>query len=199
MSALAQPDRMSEEEYLAFERAAEFRHEFIDGEIYAMTGASEKHVDITYNLTGMLYGALRGSPCRALGNDMRVRISQNRNYTYPDISVVCGERQLVEDEPIMTLLNPTVIIEVLSPSTEAYDRGKKFQEYRTIDSLQDYVLVSQDQAHVDVFSRREDNTWLLTSADGLTDTLQLPALNVSLPMAEVYEQVSFDSIETQDE
>ncbi len=199
MSALPHPGHLTEDEYLALERESDLRHEYMDGEIYAMSGASESHIQITGNAFSGLHTRLRNSGCTVYMADMRVRISQNRNYTYPDISIVCGERQLVEGEPIATLLNPTVIIEVLSPSTEGYDRGKKFQEYRTLSSLQDYVLVSQDQAHVDVFSRAENNTWLLQSAEGLDAALRIPALDVALPLAEVYEQVTFEPEETEEQ
>ncbi len=191
MWALPLDNRISEQDYLALERDADVKHEYVDGHIYAMVGASENHIALTGTLHFLLYAKLRDRPCSVYVSDLRVQVSETHNYLYPDVAVVCGERQFVKDETIATLQNPTTIIEVLSPSTEAYDRGKKFHEYQHINSLQDYVLVSQTEPRIERFSRSNDNTWLLTTADGLNATLALSSLDVSLALSEVYEQVMF--------
>lgn len=185
-----QKQRWTPETYLAFERASEEKHEFIDGSVYAMTGASENHNLINTNITAELVIQLRKRPCKVYANDMRVRIP-GYNYVYPDIAIVCGEAQL-EDDQLDTLLNPTVIIEVLSPSTEQYDRGKKFEHYRALESLQEYLLVSQEQAHIERFTRQEAG-WLLTEAKGLEATLDLLAIGCVLALADVYDKVNFEA------
>ena len=187
---------LTAEEYLAIERAAEFKSEFINGEMYAMSGASLPHSLITANVIGELRLRLRSGPCRAYTNDLRVNVSTTGLYTYPDIIVVCGEARLASDGHNDTLLNPAVLVEVLSPSTEAYDRGAKFAHYQRIESLREYVLVAQDQPRVERFARRPEagpNEWLLTVATGLDADISLPALGVVLPLAEIYEGVQFAS------
>jgi len=192
MSALPQqtPVVMTEAEYLAFERASELKHEFIQGEVFAMTGASEAHNLISVNLITTLKTQLRGRPCKIYPGDMRLKVEASGLYTYPDISVVCGEAQFV-DEEFDTLTNPTLLIEVLSPSTEGYDRGKKFQEYRKLASLREYLLVSQDSARIERFLLQETDLWELTDAIGLDAVIELPSIDCTLALAEVYEQVTF--------
>ena len=193
MAALAQDVQvMSEAEYLAFERASETKHEYINGRVYAMGGASEKHNLICTNTIGSFYSQLRGTPCRVYMSDMRVQVNKTGLYTYPDISVVCGESQLADDV-FDTLLNPVVVIEVLSPSTEAYDRGQKFQHYRQLNSLQEYVLIAQDQPRIERFLRQPDGQWILGDAPGLEASLELPSIGCTLPLADVYEKVSFEA------
>lgn len=189
MFALPQDDHLTEAEYLALERESDIRHEYIDGCALAMTGASEAHIDIVSSLHFLLYGALRKRPCKVYQLDMRVKVAQT--YTYPDITVICGERHFMPDEPVATLLNPTLLIEVLSPSTEATDRGKKFHAYQKIASLQDYVLVSQNAPRIECFSRGQDDAWILTTAAGLDASVTLPAIDITLALREVYEQVDF--------
>lgn len=193
MSALPQPDTeyLTEEEYLALERESEIKHEYIDGEIYAMPGGSEPHILIGVNLTRELSNRLRKSGCITYNSEMRVRINPTRNYTYPDVTVVCGQRELADDESIATLLNPTLIIEVLSPSTEAYDRGKKFQEYRKLDSLKEYVLVAQDEARIERFTRNADDTWVLSTVEGVEAHFRLSSIDVKLALEDVFEGVVF--------
>jgi Uma2 family endonuclease len=183
------PTRMTEEEYLAFERASDIKHEYLNGEIFAMSGASENHNLICLYTGAALASALRGKPCRAYPSDMRVKAG--RLYTYPDLLIVCGQSQLADDK-IDTLLNPVVIIEVLSPSTEIYDRGKKFQHYREIESLREYILVSQDNPHVEHFRRQEDNAWLYTDTSGLEAHITLESVGCTLALADMYEQVTFE-------
>lgn len=185
-----QKQRWTRESYLAFDRASDEKHEFIDGNVCAMTGASENHNLINVNITIALGIQFRGRPCKLYANDMRVRLPSH-NYVYPDIAVVCGEAQL-EDEHLDTLLNPTVIIEVLSPSTESYDRGKKFEHYRALESLQEYLLVSQEQAHIERYIRQEDG-WLLTEAKGMEASIELSSIGCALTLADVYDKVTFDT------
>lgn len=184
-----QKQRWTRESYLAFDRASDEKHEFIDGNVCAMTGASENHNLINVNITIALGIQFRGRPCKLYANDMRVRLPSH-NYVYPDIAVVCGEAQL-EDEHLDTLLNPTVIIEVLSPSTETYDRGKKFEHYRALESLQEYLLVSQEQAHIERYIRQEDG-WLLTEAKGMEASIELSSIGCALTLADVYDKVTFN-------
>jgi Uma2 family endonuclease len=189
MSVVLKP-RYTPEQYLDIERAADYKSEYFDGEIFAMAGASEEHNTITFNLSGALVPQLRGTGCRGYAGDMRVKVDASGLYTYPDVVVVCGERHFTDDH-LDTLTNPTLIIEVLSPSTEGYDRGQKFANYRRIPSLETYVLVAQERAHIEKFERRPDGQWLLSEASDLTGTLPLPSIGCTLVLAEVYDNVSF--------
>jgi Uma2 family endonuclease len=178
------------EEYLALERDSETKHEYFDGEIFAMVGATEPHVWIVSNLVFRLMGQLRDRPCKVYASDMRVKVSATGLYTYPDLAIVCGEREF-EDDRRDTLLNPQVIIEVLSPSTEAYDRGKKFGHYRRIESLAEYLLVAQDTPRVERYLRQPDGDWLLHEAARMEDTVSLPTIQCELRLADVYDGVEF--------
>ena len=181
--------KVTAEEYLALDRAAEFRSEFLDGEIIAMSGGSARHSKLQVNLTLELETALRGTPCQTFSADLRVRVSP-RMYTYPDLTVVCG-KPVLADERQDILLNPTVIVEVLSPSTEHYDRGVKFQCYRGIESLRDYILVAQDQIRIEQYTRGEANTWTLRDYHDIRETLLIESVRVSLPLASIYERIDF--------
>jgi Uma2 family endonuclease len=183
---------LSEEEYLRLERESEVRHEYLAGEIFAMVGASRAHNLIAGNTYARLHAQLRKRPCEIYNNDMRVRVPVAKLYTYPDIIVTCGDSQFA-DEEFDTLLNPTTIIEVLSPSTESYDRGKKFQYYRTIRSLKEYLLVTQDAYHIDQFVRQGEINWLLTEHDGPTATVHLASIDCTLALANLYEKVDIPS------
>lgn len=176
------------EDYLKFERLSQEKHEYFNGEIFAMTGASEKHNLIAMSTSASLYAQLRKSPCKVYPSDMRVKIP--RSYTYPDVSVVCDTPKF-EDKEFDTLLNPTVIIEVLSPSTEAYDRGGKFQSYRTLSSLQEYLLISQDSVRIEHYVRR-DHEWVFSDTTSLESVVMLPSINCSLALSDVYEKVTFE-------
>lgn len=190
MAVAAKPS-WTPNEYLAMERTSEEKHEYLDGEIYSMSGASRKHNLVMANALASLHSQLRQSPCVVFPSDMRVKVNA-RMYTYPDISVVCAPPEF--EETIQdTLLNPTLIIEVLSPSTESYDRGRKFQHYRTLPSLQEYLLISQDAARAEQYVRQPDNTWLLSDAVGLEASLELRSIYCRLSLADVYEKVSFES------
>ncbi len=177
--------KVSAEEYLALDRAAEFRSEFLDGEMVAMSGGSMRHSRLKMNLAGEIHAALRGTSWQAFNSDLRVRVS-SRIYTYPDLSIVCGE-PLPADERQDILLNPTVIVEVLSPSTEHYDRGVKLQYYRAIQSLRDYILVAQDQVRIEQYTRGEANTWTLREYQTASEALLIESVGISVPVARIYE------------
>ena len=180
---------MTPEAYLAFERAQfDARHEFLHGDIMAMAGASRWHNRIVTNLVVSLSNQLRGRPCDVFSSDMRVKIPATGLYTYPDVIASCDDPQF-EDDVLDTLLNPTVIIEVLSPSTEAYDRGAKFAHYRNIDAMQLYLLVAQEKPQIEIFRRQESGDWLFSVIEGLGGRVNLDAVNCELALAEVYERV----------
>ena len=160
MCAIPESLRMTEPEYLEFERENESKHEYFCGEVFAMARASANHTLICSYVASALIVALGDKPCAVYQNDMRVKVSATGLFTYPDVSVVCGDPQFADDI-FDTLLNPIVLIEVLSPSTEAHDRGKKFQDYRQIPSLQEYLLISQDSARIERYLRQNDKTWIL--------------------------------------
>jgi len=177
------------EEYLALERAAETKSEYFDGRIFAMSGATEDHNLIAGNVFAEIRGQLKGRPCRAYMADMRVKVSETGLYTYPDVMALCGER-LLADGRRDTLLNPGAIIEVLSPSTEAYDRGEKFAHYRRLESLTDYVLIAQDKARVEHYVRQGEQ-WVLTSIDSLDGTLHLASIGCEVALRDIYAMVEF--------
>jgi Uma2 family endonuclease len=183
--------KVTAEEYLALDRAAEFRSEFLDGEIIAMSGGSPRHSELKINLVAEVHAALRGTSCRAFDSDLRVRVS-SRMYTYPDLTVVCGKLMLADERRDM-LLNPTAIFEVLSPSTEYYDRIVKFQHYRGIESLQDYILVAQDQIRIEQYTRGDANTWTIHDYLHAGDVLRIASIGVSLPLAAIYERIEFSA------
>lgn len=189
MSALPKP-YYSPEEYLELERAADFKSEYVAGEIFAMAGASEEHIMITDNVTTALVTQLRGGPCRPFSIDMRVSLGLSDMYVYPDVLVVRGERQYAGDRRDI-LLNPTLIVEVLSPTTEAFDRGHKSAAYRQLDSLLEYVLIAQDRPHVELYTRQPDGRWLLSEVDGLEAMIELQSVGCHLALAEVYDGVVF--------
>jgi Uma2 family endonuclease len=181
--------RFTPEEYLALERQAEYKSEYLDGQIYAMTGASRQHNRIVLNAGAALHGRLRGGPCEAFVNDMRVKVSPTGLYTYPDIAVVCGEARF-EDRELDTLLNPAVVFEVLSDSTEKYDRGEKFVHYRRQESLAEYVLVAQSRIRVEHF-QREGDRWMLSEVNGPDSTLRLNTVGCEISLRDLYERVEF--------
>jgi Uma2 family endonuclease len=191
MSAVLTQTHYTAEEYLALERSASYKSEFHDGQIYAMTGASRKHNLITINIARELSLQLKKRPCEAYINDMRVKAAQARSYHYPDIVVVCDAPQF-EDAFVDTLLNPTLLVEVLSPSTEAYDRGGKFSHYRKIATLREYLLVSQDEAIIERYIRQGD-VWILTEALGLEASMPLESIGCVLDLREVYDKVLDDA------
>jgi len=189
MSALQQPF-YTPEQYLEIERKAEYKSEYYAGQMFAMAGASREHNLITGNIVGELRSLLRGEPCETYPSDMKVLVSASGLYTYPDVSVACGEPQFLDRQGDV-LLNPLVIVEVLSDSTEAYDRGAKFALYQRVESLQEYVLVSQDKARVERYVRQPGGRWLYSRADGLEVEVPLEALGCCLLLSEVYDRIMF--------
>ena len=185
----AEPQReWTAEEYLAYERASEVKHEYSDGELFAMSGASRAHGRIAWNLGGALYPQLEQASCEGFTAEMRVRIPGSDRYTYPDLVVVCGEPEF-EDAELDTLVNPTLVVEILSPSTEDYDRGRKLFHYRSIPSLQAVLLVSQEEVHVELYERQPDGRWVLSEADDADQSVDLPAIGARLALADVYRRV----------
>ena len=183
--------RYTAAEYLELERQAEYKSEFVDGEIFAFAGASEAHNLIATNCIAELRGQLKETPCKLYPSDMRVQLARSTRYTYPDITVVCGEAEFI-DEKRDTLTNPTLVIEILSPSTEGYDRGEKFESYRQLSSLQTYVLVAQGRPFVEVFERQAGERWLLAEHRGLDSSIPLPSVGCELQLAEVYDRIDFE-------
>lgn len=190
--AILTKTRISPEEYLATERRAETKSEYLDGEVFAMTGVTRRHSLVTTNLVRELSQKLIDRPCEVHANDLRVLIPATGLYTYPDVTVVCGEPRF-EDHEVDTLLNPILIVEVLSPTTEAYDRGKKFEHYGTIESLAEYVLVSQAAPRVEQFVRQDGGHWLFTATSGLDAKVLLPSIGCEVALAEIYHKVPFGS------
>ena len=190
----------TEEEYLEFERASEEKHEWLDGQIYqvwAMAGASPEHSLITANITAELVLQLRGKKCRAFSSDMKVRSSEMKAklgsaglYSYPDLTIVCGEPEY-HDKFRDVLINPQVIIEVLSPATEGFDRGKKFHRFQFNSSLTDYILIAQDEPRIEHYVRQSDNRWLLTVTTGLESEASIASIECTLPLSDVYDRVTF--------
>jgi len=182
--------RLTESEYLALERAAPFRSEYFDGEMFAMAGGSPMHSLIAANLIGEFRNKLKGGPCKAYTGDLRLKVEATGLLTYPDVSVVCGPLQFASGTDD-TVVNPTLLIEVLSDSTEAYDRGEKFQHYRQMPSLKEYLLVSQRLPRIEQYGRRPNAEWALRVAEGKDAKLTLPALEITLELNEVFAGVDF--------
>lgn len=185
----AEPNRLSVQEYLRLERLAETKSEYLDGQMLAMTGASRRHNLIVANLMRDLGNQLKHRPCELFPSDMRVRIPSANVYAYPDVSAVCGE-PLFEDSEADTLLNPTFILEVLSPSTEAFGRGRKRLWYQSLNSLSEILLISQDEPVIEQFVRQGD-AWIFRTAEGLEAVLALPSIQAELALSDVYHKVSF--------
>ena len=182
------PQMLTPAEYLVRERAAAYRSEYVDGRMVLMTGGSLAHVAITTNISATLHEALRGGPCKPLQNDMRVRVAEGSFYTYPDVVVACEPVEL-EDSHKDTLLNPVVIVEVLSPSTARFDRGEKRRRYEGIANLRHYIVVEQDRPLVE-HHRRAGDRWSVEVVEGLTGVVELSAIDVALRLDRVYEGVA---------
>jgi Uma2 family endonuclease len=173
------------EEYLQMERASEMKHEYYQGEIFAMAGASNRHITISSNLIAELHPRLKTSPCFPYGSDMRIHIPENTLFTYPDISIICGEIKTF-DKDIDTALQPTILIEILSKSTRNYDLGGKFKLYRDIPTLKEYMLVDSEKIGVEIFRINEHNHWELEEYKDLQEIVTLPAIGVSVSMEDIY-------------
>lgn len=190
---LRQEEYATPAEYLAFDSASEIRNEYIAGEIVAMTGASREHNLINSNVNGELRSQLRGKPCETYSNDMRVE-TKAPDYYYPDTVIVCGKPEIIKREGVDTLLNPTAVIEVLSKGTEAKDRGDKFFEYRSILSIKDYILISQDKMRVEHYTRQPNDEWILhhdvTEPEG---KIIIESIGCELRLSDIYERVEFSA------
>lgn len=179
---------LTPQEYLAFERQANTKNEYYGGEVFALAGASKNHSAIVPNIAYLLVGQLKGRPCTVYSSDMRVKVSATGLYTYPDVAVVCGQPRF-DDEQEDTLLNPTVIVAVLSKSTEAYDRGDKFAHYRALESLTDYLLVAQDFPNIEHYTREADGSWRFSESRGLDQVTVIDSIHCHLGLSDVYDKV----------
>lgn len=187
--ALRQKTLFSPEEYLKFERAAEVRHEYLDGEIYEMAGESLAHSQICINIAGEMRQRLKGAKCQALSPNMKVRAETKGLFAYPDLSILCGDPEFHDDKKDV-LLNPKVIVEVLSPSTQRYDQTKKFYRYRKeIPSLTDYILIYQDIAFIEHHEKMPDERWAFNVVEGLDGIFTIPSIGCEIEMSEIYDRV----------
>jgi Uma2 family endonuclease len=182
---------VSPEEYLRLERQSEYKSEYVNGEVFAMTGASHKHNLVAGNIFGELRQQLKGRQCEAYVGDMRVKVTATGLYTYPDVVVVCGEPKF-EDEYVDTLLNPTLLVEVLSQSTERYDRIAKSSYYRTLDSLAEHLLVAQDEVRLEQYVKQANGQWLLFECSSIDAAIELESIGCTLALRDVYDKVSLD-------
>lgn len=181
---------ISPEEYLEQERKATEKHEYYQGEVFAMSGTSLEHVIISRNVMIELGNKLKGRSCQPFGSDLRMHIPPNTLYTYPDLSIICGKPELT-DEHFDTATNPTVLIEILSPSTRNYDMGIKFKLYRDIPTLKEYILVDSENVYVEKHTRQADNSWLLSEIKNAGDILKIESIQVTLALSDIYEGISF--------
>ncbi|MFL6466252.1 MAG: Uma2 family endonuclease [Bryobacteraceae bacterium] len=188
----SQPKRfLTAQEYLTLERQAEYKSEYMDGEVFAMSGVRENHALLVINLTRELSNMLRRGPCRVYGSDMRVCVSPTGRYTYPDLSITCEKPQFLDDT-LDTLLNPTLLIEVLSPTTKDYDRGGKFVAYRTIASFREYFTIDPDRIFIEQWVRQDDGRWILSEHTAVSRPLRFESLGVEVRIADLYEGVTLD-------
>lgn len=179
--------KFTPEEYFAWEEQQLERHEYIDGEVYAMSGGTQNHSDIAMNFGFMLKSYLRGSGCKTFNSDLRIKIFESNKYTYPDLSVTCDDRDKTTPQYIT---HPCLIVEVLSPSTEAYDRGNKFKLYRKNPSLRDYVLVESDRMAIDLYRKDEAGNWYILNYEA-GDSIELKSINLACAIEQVYEDIEF--------
>ncbi len=198
MATVLTPERLiTVEEYFELEVHSDRKHEFYGGRVSVMTGGSDNHIDICWNLSGLLHVLLKNKPFKGFGNDMRVEVVPNKFYCYPDFSVASNPPQRKKKRGTSILLNPVLIIEVLSPSTEAVDRGEKFTQYTKMPSLQEYLLVSQDRPQVERWFRDAQGQWNIVVTAGLDSSLTLESIQCTLPMKEIYNDVSLTPPETE--
>ncbi|MGH9941161.1 MAG: Uma2 family endonuclease [Pyrinomonadaceae bacterium] len=184
---------MSAEEYLSIERKAEHKSEYVDGLMYAMAGGSERHNLIAANIIISIGVQLRNRPCRVYPSDLKVRVPNSKRFFYPDVSVVCGETRFADDERDV-ILNPILIVEILSDSTAAYDRGVKFLSYQQIESLQEYLLVSQDEVMAEHYVRQNNDAWIYTKAIGLAETIILPSIECEAALKDIYDKTTLSPV-----
>jgi len=182
---------ISPEQYLEMERASETKHEYYKGEVFAMSGASREHNILAKNLNTLILPFLKGKSCDMFGSDLRIHIPENTFYTYPDFSIICGEWVTTDNEKD-TVTNPSVIIELLSKSTRDYDRGTKFNMYRSIKTLNEYILVDTLSVSVELFTRQKEGKWVLSEYKNLPDSFHISTIELTLSLKEIYEDVHFD-------
>lgn len=183
----------SVENYLDFERVQTERHEFLDGNVYAMAGESPNHSTICFNLYGIVHSQLRGKGCRGFSPNMKIATNEKGLYSYPDLAIVCGSPTFYDDKKDV-ITNPTVIFEVLSPSTENYDRGEKYLRYTNqIASLENYILISQDRPFVEIFSKNENGNWEKTEIEGFENSFYLDSIECEVSLSELYYLVDFSA------
>jgi len=190
MALPKQPDSLAVADYLKLDRESDVRHEYLLGQVYAMAGANERHNQISAALGFLLYGQLLDKSCQMFQNDMKVQVSESI-FFYPDTLVVCGSPNY-KTEIRDILLNPTVIIEILSASTQDYDRGRKFKHYRTLKSLTDYLLIAQDQYLIEHHQRQTNATWLLTEYSQIDSVVEIESIDCALKLQAIYRDISFD-------
>ncbi|MGH9944795.1 MAG: Uma2 family endonuclease [Pyrinomonadaceae bacterium] len=183
--------RYTLEEYFELERASEVKYEYWDGEVYAMSGASPEHEEVFGNVFTFLRNQLRGRPCHVFSSNLRVKVPVAPPYRYPDLTALCGQPQYEEIGGVRVLTNPALIVEILSPSTEACDRGDKFTQYKSIPSFGEYLLIAQHRPHTSHYVKQPSGAWSYEEANDISATLLLPTLDCSLPLSEVYQGVEF--------
>ncbi len=186
-----QPQYLTPEEYLEIERKAEYKSEYIKGTMVAMSGASLAHDQITFAARRALAEQMSGGPCNTFGSDVRIAARAGEAYFYPDVSVCCDKADLADGQAD-TVLNPVLIVEVLSPSTEAYDRGRKFSFYKMIGSVREYLLIGSQSMTADLYTRQAEGRWLLTSFSNLADVIELQSVGCRLEMAKLYEKAALE-------
>lgn len=183
---------VSQEEYLEMERTSEMKHEYYKGEVFAMSGASLRHNIITKNLNTLILPFLKRKKCDMFGSDLRIHIPENTLYTYPDLTIVCDKPEL-SDEKEDSIINPSAILEILSKSTKNYDRGNKFNLYRSIDTLKEYILIDSTEISVEIFTKQDDKKWNLTEFKQLSDSFVISTIGLTLQLTDVYEEVNIES------
>ncbi len=188
MAVQLKPRTFSPKEYLALERSAAFKSEYLHGQIFAMAGGSRERSAITANVTGEMTQQLKGTPCQAHSSDLKVRTSIEGLYAYPDLSIICGKPSFHDDQRDV-VLNPIALVEVLSPSTESYDRGTKWVAYQQIETLRDYVMIFQTEPRIDLYSRPDKGDWVLSTHNGLDAAVEIPSIDCSLRLSEVYHRI----------
>jgi Uma2 family endonuclease len=189
--AVPKYNHVTPERYLEMERASEEKHEYYKGEVFAMSGASLRHNIIAKNFNGILIPFLKGQSCDIFGSDLRIHIPENSLFTYPDFSIICGEPKTTDKEKD-TVINPSVLVEILSKSTKDYDRGTKFSLYRSIKTLKEYILIDFLSISVELFAKQQDNSWKLTEYKQLSDNFYIAAIDLTLFLKDIYDNVNFN-------
>lgn len=191
MTTLPKGQYTSEEDYLTMEAVSPVKHEYLDGEIFQMAGASDEHNTIAMNIAAELHQQLKKRPCKVYQNDMRLYVEKEGIYTYPDVMIVCGKPEIKTYKNLDNILNPVLIVEVLSPSTADYDKGGKFEQYRTIESFKEYLLVSQDAKQITRYTKQSNGSWILMDFIGDKTEIELASIGCSLSTEDIYDKVDF--------